>query len=88
MLDSSARRDLTDEEQSKAKQRGKKMKGSQKMHKKCQQGKFTRIVNRPQMALEGYETTTDCKKIATLVNRIASKRLFKLSKSQQKKSWM
>lgn len=47
MLDSSARRDLTDEEQSKAKQREKKMQGSQEMHKTCQQGKCTRIVNRP-----------------------------------------
>lgn len=59
MLDSSARRDLTDEEQSKAKQREKKMQGSQEMHKTCQQGKCTRIVNRPQMALEGYETTAN-----------------------------
>lgn len=72
MPDSSARRDLTDE-QSKAKQRGKKMQGSQEMHKTCQQGKFTRIVNRLQMALEGYETTTDCKRIATLVKNSIKK---------------
>lgn len=75
MLDSSARRDLTDE-QSKAKQRENKMQGSQDIHKTCQQGKFTRIVNRPQMALESYETTTDCKRITTLVNKKASKILF------------
>lgn len=86
MLDSSAERDLTDKEQSKAKQREKKRQGSQEMHKTCQQGKITRIVNRPLMALEGYETTTDCKRIATLVNKIASKTLFKLSKSLKKMS--
>lgn len=77
MLDSSAARDLTDE-QSKAKQRGKNTQGSQEMHNTCQQGKFTRIGNRLQMALEGYETTTDCKRIATVIIKKASKRLFKL----------
>lgn len=48
------------------------MQGCQEMRKTRQQGKFTRIVNRPLMALEGCETTTDCKMIATVVNKITS----------------
>lgn len=36
------------------------------------------------MALEGYETTTDCKKIAAAVDKTVTRRQFKLSKGLKK----